>query len=57
VWSNIAKTAVQVGKWILLRQVAPTSKEIYFLNTANVMPPAERSELLALLKRKRIKPI
>ena len=56
-WSNIAKTAVQVGKWILLRQVAPTSKEIYFLNTANVMPPAERSELLALLKRKRIRPI
>lgn len=56
-WSNIAKTALQSGKWILLRQAALTSKEIYFLNTASVLPPVNRSELLALLKRKRIKPI
>lgn len=29
-WSNIAKTAIQFGKWILLRQAAPTSKKNIF---------------------------
>ena len=56
-WSDIARTAVQSSQWILLRQAAPTSKEIYFLNTAGVMPPANRNELLALVKRRRIKRI
>ncbi len=56
-WSDIARTGKQSGQWILLRQAAPTSSEIYFLNTAGVMLPASRAELLALLRRKRIKPI
>ena len=56
-WSNISRTARQSGQWILLRQAAHSSSEIYFLNTANVLPPAGREELLALLKRKRIKPV
>ena len=54
-WSDIAKTAKQYGQWILLRQAATTSGEIYFLNAASVMPPANRADLLELLKRKRIK--
>lgn len=56
-WSDIARTAKQSGQWILLRQAAATSGKSYFLNTAGVMPPASRTELLALLKSKRIKPI
>lgn|GEM_PF-4279024 len=56
-WSNIARTAVQSGRWILLRQASPTSKEVYFLNTAGVLPPATRAELLVLLKSKGIKRI
>ena len=56
-WSNIARTAVQSGNWIILRQASSTSKETYFLNAAGVVPPAHRTELLALLKRKRIKRI
>ena len=56
-WSNIARTAVQSGDWIILRQASPTSKETYFLNAAGVVLPANRAELLALLKRKRIKRI
>jgi hypothetical protein len=56
-WSNIAKSAVQSGHWILLRQDSFASKEIYFLNTACVILPANRAELLAFLKRKRIKRI
>lgn len=56
-WSNIAKTAIQSGRWVLLRQAALTSKEIYFLNTDGVVPPANRNELLTLLKHKRIKRI
>ena len=55
-WSNIARTAKQSGQWVVLRQAA-LSSEIYFLNTAGVLPPASREELLALLKSKRIKPI
>jgi hypothetical protein len=56
-WSNIARNAVQSGQWIILRQASSASKEMYFLNTAAVLPPASRTELLALLKHKRIKRI
>ena len=56
-WSNIAKTAKQSGQWILLRHAATTSSESYFLNAAGVVPPANRADLIALLKRMRIKPI
>ena len=56
-WSNIARTARQSGKWILLRQAAHSSSEIYFLSTTGVLPPANREELLSLLRRKRIKSV
>jgi hypothetical protein len=56
-WSDIARTGKQSGQWILLRQAALNSNEFYILDTAGVMPPASRVELLNLLKSKRIKPI
>ncbi|MDO7876275.1 hypothetical protein Q5H93_16135 [Hymenobacter sp. ASUV-10] len=56
-WSDIARNAKQVGEWILLRHAAAASSEIYFLNTNSVMLPAIRTELLDLLKSKRVKPI
>lgn len=56
-WSNIDRTAKQVGQWILLRQATTSLNGICFLNTAAVLSPSTREELLALLKRKRIKPI
>ncbi|MFD2720314.1 hypothetical protein ACFST9_16435 [Hymenobacter monticola] len=56
-WSNVERTAKQVGQWILLRQATTSLNGICFLNTAAVLPPSTREELLALLKRKRIKPI
>ncbi|MCI1186148.1 hypothetical protein MON38_01865 [Hymenobacter sp. DH14] len=56
-WSNIDRTAKQAGQWILLRQATTSLNGICFLNTAAVLSPATREELLALLKRKRIKPI
>ena len=56
-WSNIEKTAVLSNQWILLRQASPTSKEVYFLDTTSVMPPANRTDFYALLDRKHIKRI
>ncbi|GAB2867320.1 hypothetical protein [Hymenobacter ruber] len=56
-WSNIDRTAKQAGQWILLRQATTSLNGICFLNTAAVLSPSVREELLALLKRKRIKPI
>ncbi len=56
-WSNIERTAKQTGQWILLRQATTSLNGICFLNTAAVLSPSTREELLALLKRKRIKPI
>ncbi|WP_223649104.1 hypothetical protein [Hymenobacter psoromatis] len=56
-WSNIEKTATSSGQWILLRQANYHSKEIYFLNSTSVVPPATRADFHALLKYKRIKPL
>jgi hypothetical protein len=56
-WSNIERTAKQAGQWILLRQATTSLNGICFLNTAAVLSPSTREELMALLKRKRIKPI
>ena len=56
-WSNIEKTATASGQWVLLRQANYHSKEIYFLNSTSIMPPANRADFHALLRHKRIKPI
>ncbi len=56
-WSNINRTAKQAGQWILLRQATTSLNGICFLDTVAVLSPSTREELLALLKRKRIKPI
>lgn len=54
-WSNVDRTAKQAGQWILLKQTTTSLNSICFLNTAAVLSPSTREELLALLKRKRIK--
>jgi hypothetical protein len=56
-WFDVTRAAKQSGQWIIMRPAASTSSEIYFLDTAGVMPPASRAELLSFLKRKGFKRI